>query len=85
MKKLEDVNEDTNLNSFNQAKFKKDSENVQIIYKKIITLINNTYSYMLGPEKNRTATFISQNYENIYEILKMCKKNHNSTDLGGQL
>ncbi len=41
-----------------------------LIFDKIIKLINRSRSYMLGPEKTTTARFISRHFMDVYEILK---------------
>jgi len=41
-----------------------------LVFKKIIELINKSRSYMLGPEKASTARFISKHHMDVYEILK---------------
>ncbi len=50
----------------------------ELVFKKMIELINKSRSYMLGPEKAVTARFISKYYMNVYEILKeVIKKESN--------
>jgi len=42
----------------------------ELIFYKMIELINRSRSYMLGPEKTATAKFISKNIIDVYVILK---------------
>ena len=47
-----------------------------LVFEKMIDLINKHRSYMLGPEKTSVARFISKHYKDVYEILKeIIKKN----------
>ena len=46
-----------------------------LVFKKIIELINKSRSYMLGPEKTATAKFITRNIMDVYTILKDIIKN----------
>ncbi|MFX1338452.1 MAG: hypothetical protein ACFFDK_07570 [Promethearchaeota archaeon] len=47
-----------------------------LVFKKMIALINKSRSYMLGPEKTSAARFISKHYRDVYKILKeIIKKN----------
>jgi len=39
------------------------------IFKKIIDLMYKKNSYMLGPEKSKTARFIAQNSIDVYKII----------------
>jgi hypothetical protein len=48
-----------------------------LVFEKIIELINKNKSYMLGPEKTSTARFISKHYMDVYEILKEVIKKEN--------
>lgn len=84
IKKIKNIDGKTRLSKPYQDNSDKDTENIQIIYDKIIKLINSTYNFMLGPEKNKTANFVAKNYEIIYEILGQCKKDHNYKNLGGE-
>ena len=42
----------------------------ELIFNKIVELINSSRSYMLGPEKTATAKFIAKNSLDVYKILK---------------
>lgn len=47
----------------------------ELIFNKVIELINRSRSYMLGPEKTATAKFITRNIIDVYLILKEIIKN----------
>ena len=50
----------------------------ELVFSKMIELINKSKSYMLGPEKTATARFISKHYMDVYKILKeIIKKDSN--------
>ncbi len=42
----------------------------ELIFNKMIELINSSRSYMLGPEKTATAKFITKNMIDVYMTLK---------------
>jgi len=42
----------------------------ELIFNKMIELINSSRSYMLGPEKTATAKFITKNIMDVYMTLK---------------
>lgn len=42
----------------------------EIVYNKIIHLINQKRLHMLGPEKTKTAKFISENFMDVFLLLK---------------
>ena len=42
----------------------------ELIFNKMIELINSSRSYMLGPEKTATAKFITTHIMDVYMILK---------------
>ena len=46
----------------------------ELIFNKMIELINRSRSYMLGPEKASAARFISKHYMDVYRILKEIMK-----------
>lgn len=47
----------------------------ELIFNKMIELINRSRSYMLGPEKAVTAKFITKNMIDVYMTLKEIIKN----------
>ncbi len=47
----------------------------ELIFNKMIGLINRSRSYMLGPEKTATAKFITKNMIDVYMTLKEIIKN----------
>jgi len=47
----------------------------ELIFNKMIELMNNSRSYMLGPEKTATAKFITKNMIDVYMTLKEIIKN----------
>jgi len=47
----------------------------ELIFNKMIELINSSRSYMLGPEKTATAKFITKNMIDVYMTLKEIIKN----------
>ncbi len=47
----------------------------ELIFNKMIELINGSGSYMLGPEKTATAKFITKNMIDVYMTLKEIIKN----------
>ena len=47
----------------------------ELIFNKLIELINRSRSYMLGPEKTAIAKFITKNIVDVYLILKEIIKN----------
>ena len=47
----------------------------ELIFNKMMELINRSRSYMLGPEKTATAKFITKNILDVYKILKDIIKN----------
>jgi len=46
----------------------------ELIFYKMIELINQSRSYMLGPEKTATARFVSKNSMDVYLMLKKLLK-----------
>ncbi|MBN1217039.1 MAG: hypothetical protein JXA99_16575 [Candidatus Lokiarchaeota archaeon] len=70
-----------NRNNFEIINFKKNEEKEDFqekIYNQIIKLINSRKSIIFGPEKSKTAKFISKNYLDVYKILKNYNNNNKS-------
>ena len=67
-----------NRNNFEITNFKKNEEKEDFqekIYNQIMKLINSRKSIIFGPEKSKTAKFISKNYLDVYKILKNYNNN----------
>ncbi len=72
-KKIIYENVDYNLNLHEKSILNNgDKEDIlkDLVFYKVIELINESRSYMFGPEKAVTARFISKHYIDVYKILK---------------
>ncbi|MFX1276326.1 MAG: hypothetical protein ACFFBP_01250 [Promethearchaeota archaeon] len=56
---------------------KKEQNSVRnFIFSEMIRLINNKDKFMLGPEKTKAASFIADNYLDVYKYLNNLLKNN---------